>query len=173
MARLPPPEVVRAQVLALPVVRERVTEIAQQVETEARSLAARRALEDGTYAALIKATPADPVTGIARVTARDRKSKWLEEGTGIYGPEGRPIRPKRGKFLVFEVKEKRGGAPTVLRTAGGAVVGRRGPAQPGDLVFAKQVRGRPASWVMRDAAASVAASLRGARFLNLRSFQGR
>lgn len=173
MARLPPPAVVEAQVLALPKVRDRITEIAQEVETEARGIAARRALEDGTYAALIKATPADPVTGIARVTARDRKSKWLEEGTGIYGPEGRPIRPKRGKFLVFEVTEKRGGPPPLMRSASGAVIGRRQPAEVGDLVFAREVRGRPASWVMRDAAAAVAASLRGGRFLNLRSFKGR
>lgn len=171
--RLPPADVVERQVLALPKVRERTTEIARQVQTEARTIAARRALEDGTYANLIQAEEADPVTGVARVVARDRKSTWLEEGTGIYGPEGRPIKPKRGRFLVFEVKAKAGGAPPVLRTGAGSLVGRREPAKPGELVFAKQVRGRPASWVMRDAAAAVAASLRRARFVNLRSFQGR
>jgi hypothetical protein len=172
MARLPPANVVERQVLALPAVQARIAEIAKQVETEARSIAARRALEDGTYAALIRAQPVNPATGSALVVAADRKSKWLEEGTGIYGPERRPIKPKRGKFLVFEVKDKQGGAPPVLRTAGGSLVGRRQPAKPGDLIFAKQVRGRPASWVMRDAAAAVAASLRGARFINRRPFQG-
>lgn len=30
---------------------------------------------------------------------------FVESGTGIYGPTGQPIRPKNGKFLVFETSE--------------------------------------------------------------------
>jgi hypothetical protein len=41
----------------------------------------------------------------------------VQEGTGIYGPSGAPITPKRGKFLVFEVN--------------------------GQLIFARSVRGSP------------------------------
>jgi len=29
---------------------------------------------------------------------------YVHEGTGIYGPRGAPITPKRGKFLVFRVR---------------------------------------------------------------------
>lgn len=170
--KLPPPAVVEAQVLRLAVVRDGTTAIAQRVQQEAQELAARRAHEDGTYAALIRTQPADPYTGVAKVVAHDRKSTWLEEGTGIYGPERRPIKPKNGRFLVFRITEKQGGPAPVIRSATGAIIGKRQPAKVGDLVFAKQVRGRPASWVMRDAAAAVAASIPGARFLNLRRYKG-
>jgi hypothetical protein len=42
---------------------------------------------------------------------------WLHEGTGIYGPSGRPITPKSGKFLVWK------------------------DADTGQTIFAKKVRG--------------------------------
>lgn len=50
---------------------------------------------------------------------------YVHEGTGIYGPKGQPIRPKRGQFLRFEVRNPRTTAP-----------GR------GNIVFARQVRGQ-------------------------------
>jgi len=50
---------------------------------------------------------------------------YVHEGTGIYGPKGRPIKPKRGQYLVFEARNAR-------RTPGGR----------GNLVFARQVRGQ-------------------------------
>lgn len=28
-------------------------------------------------------------------------ARWVHDGTGIYGPRGRPIRPRRAKFLRF------------------------------------------------------------------------
>lgn len=43
-------------------------------------------------------------------------AKYQEFGTGIYGPRKAPIRPKRGKFLVFKGRD-------------------------GKMIFAKQVRG--------------------------------
>lgn len=51
---------------------------------------------------------------------------YVHEGTGIYGPRGAPIEPKRGKYLVFTPK---------------------GSSQP---VFARQVRGqRPQRFLLR------------------------
>lgn len=50
---------------------------------------------------------------------------YVHEGTGVYGPKGQPIRPKRGRFLVFEARNARTTAP-----------GR------GNLVFAREVRGQ-------------------------------
>jgi hypothetical protein len=29
-------------------------------------------------------------------------AKYVHDGTGIYGPTGKPIRPQRGKVLVFD-----------------------------------------------------------------------
>lgn len=48
---------------------------------------------------------------------------FVHEGTGIYGPRGRPIKPKRGEFLVFRIN--------------------------GQLVYARQVKGsRPDPWLV-------------------------
>jgi hypothetical protein len=48
--------------------------------------------------------------------------RWLEEGTGIYGPKGAPITPKRAKVLRFEV----GGQTVFARSVKG---------MPGDRWF--------------------------------------
>lgn len=50
----------------------------------------------------------------------DPYALYQHEGTGIYGPKKRPIKPKRGPFLVWK------------------------DADTGELIFAKQVRGTPA-----------------------------
>ena len=52
---------------------------------------------------------------------------WVEVGTGIYGKRKRPIRPKKGKFLVWRDKKT------------------------GKLIFAREVRGRPATPFFRPA----------------------
>lgn len=58
---------------------------------------------------------------------------YVHEGTGIYGPKGTPIRPKRGQFLVFEARNA-----------------RTTPRGRGNLVFARQVRGaRPNRFLLR------------------------
>ncbi len=36
-----------------------------------------------------------------RVGTNVKYALWVHDGTGIYGPRGVPIRPKRGKFLRF------------------------------------------------------------------------
>lgn len=51
---------------------------------------------------------------------------FVEIGTGIYGPTGRPIKPKRAKLLVWRDKS-------------------------GKLIFARKVRGRRATPFMRPA----------------------
>lgn len=38
---------------------------------------------------------------VVRIGTNVRYSRRVHDGTGIYGPRRRPIRPKRGKFLVF------------------------------------------------------------------------
>jgi hypothetical protein len=58
---------------------------------------------------------------------------YVHEGTGIYGPKGQPIRPKRAQFLVFEARNA-----------------RTTPRGRGNLVFARQVRGaRPNRFLLR------------------------
>jgi len=52
---------------------------------------------------------------------------WVEVGTGIYGKRKQPIKPKRGKFLVWRDKKT------------------------GELIFARQVKGRPATPFFRPA----------------------
>jgi hypothetical protein len=59
----------------------------------------------------------------------------VHNGTGVYGPRGTPITPKRGRFLVFEPR-------------GGAVITRRGATR---LVFAKSVTGQRANPFLADA----------------------
>jgi hypothetical protein len=51
---------------------------------------------------------------------------WVHDGTGIYGPTGRPIRPRRAQYMVF-------------RGSGGA------------LVYARSVRGQRSNPYLRDA----------------------
>ena len=52
---------------------------------------------------------------------------WVEVGTGIYGKRKQPIKPKRGKFLVWRDKKT------------------------GELIFARQVKGRRATPFFRPA----------------------
>lgn len=57
---------------------------------------------------------------------------YVHEGTGIYGPRGQPIRPKRGQYLVFEARNA-----------------RTTPRGRGNLVFAREVRGqRPQRYLL-------------------------
>jgi Bacteriophage HK97-gp10, putative tail-component len=52
---------------------------------------------------------ATTVSGFAvetKVGTDVKYGRYLDEGTGIYGPKGAPIRPTRAKFLVFEIGGK-------------------------------------------------------------------
>lgn len=55
---------------------------------------------------------------MARVGTNIEYAVYQEYGTGVFGPKGRPITPKRGRFLVFRGKD-------------------------GNMVFARQVAGSP------------------------------
>lgn len=61
----------------------------------------------------------------ARVYTNLHYGIYVHEGTGIYGPKGRPIRPKRGQYLVFEARNA-----------------RTTPRGGGTMVFAREVRGQ-------------------------------
>lgn len=60
---------------------------------------------------------------------------FVEEGTGIYGPSGRPIRPKRAKLLAFK------------------------PRGSSHIITVKSVKGQPGQHFMRNALLSVAATI--------------
>lgn len=70
---------------------------------------------------------------------------YQHEGTGIYGPRGRPIRPVTRQFLRFPVKGVFG---PVMGTPKGRAGKRKGR---GNIVFARQVRGVPPSPFLVDA----------------------
>ena len=40
---------------------------------------------------------------LAIVQVNEKYGVYIEQGTGIYGPEGRPIRPVKAKVLVFKI----------------------------------------------------------------------
>lgn len=61
-----------------------------------------------------------------RVGTNVRYGPFVHDGTGIYGPRRRPIRPRRSKFLVF--------------TASGSI-----------KIFARSVRGMPRNQFLKDA----------------------
>jgi hypothetical protein len=71
---------------------------------------------------------------------------YRHEGTGIYGPKRRRIRPKRAQVLAFESSGTTGPLPKGTKKAA------RG-ARP--IVFARSVRGTPPSPFLTDALALV------------------
>ena len=40
------------------------------------------------------------------VPSRPKYAKWVHDGTGIYGPRGTPIVPKKAQFMVFQIDGK-------------------------------------------------------------------
>lgn len=66
-------------------------------------------------------------TVVARIGTNVNYAIYVHEGTGIFGPTGRPITPKRGRYLVWTP---------------------RGALRP---VFARSVRGARAVPFLRDA----------------------
>jgi hypothetical protein len=112
-----------------PVVRH-ISDLTRRVENRAKR---NVKVDEGTLRASIQRVVI-PAAGrvIGRVGTGLMYGLYLHEGTGIYGPRGRPIRPVRRKFLRFEVK------------SGRSAVGRR------PVVFAKEVKGvRGDKWLLR------------------------
>jgi hypothetical protein len=62
---------------------------------------------------------------VVRVGTNVSYARYVHDGTGVYGPRGAPIRPRRAKVLVFELN--------------------------GTTVFTKQVRGVPPNPFLRNA----------------------
>ena len=84
----------------------------------------------------------------ALVVAHAGYARYVEEGTGLYGPHHQKIVPKNGKFLVFPAKGK--------ATLGGRVK-REYAGKPGSLVFARSVKGsKPQPFLVPGAKKAVA-----------------
>lgn len=79
--------------------------------------------------------PGSVTTTHARVEARTPYAAYVEMGTGIYGPKHKPITPKHAKVLAW-----RTGASKPTRLSGRV---RRG--DQGQTIFARSVKGRPAT----------------------------
>lgn len=73
------------------------------------------------------------------VGAETDYARFQDEGTGIYGPEGRPITPTRGKVLVFD-----------WPAAGGIVFARSVRGSEPTRFWTKAVEAWPS--IVRDAA---------------------
>jgi hypothetical protein len=115
-----------------PVVRH-VEQIVQAVRSEAVRNVKR---DTGTLAASHQATV--NVYGnlvVGRVGTPLHYARYLHEGTGIYGPKGRPIYPVSAKVLRFKPGRMIGPLPP----------GKAGtsPENRGDWIFARSVRGVP------------------------------
>jgi hypothetical protein len=90
-----------------PLLGAAVTNSVNRVQSEARSRAAHRT---GTLQRSIQ-TEVQGTKG--EVMVEEKYGIWIEEGTGIYGPEGRPIEivPTSKKALAFMI----GGAPVIVK----------------------------------------------------------
>lgn len=75
-------------------------------------------------------------------------ARYVEEGTGIYGVTGKPIRPKTKRFLAWEVGAG-GAGGSELRLTGSRR--RRKGKRLGGWAFARSVKGRPATPYLRPA----------------------
>lgn len=96
-----------------------VRKVADRTVSYARSAAP---VDQGTLRGSIHAEVSYSDRQVRAVVSADADyALYVHEGTGVYGPRGRPIRPKRAQFLVFP--SRRGG-------------GR------GGLVFAREVQGQ-------------------------------
>lgn len=113
-----------------PVVRH-VEKLTRRVANEARRQAP---VDEGTLRASIQ--QAVTVTGtkvVGRVGSGLDYALYVHQGTGIYGPKGKPIVPIRRQYLRFEVK------------SGKLAKGKR------PVVFAKSVKGSPPKPFLVDA----------------------
>jgi hypothetical protein len=63
----------------------------------------------------------------ARIGTSLRRARWIHDGTGIYGPQRTPIRPKRARYLRFQ------------------------PKGSGRVVYTKSVKGMRANPFLKDA----------------------
>ena len=88
-----------------------------------------------------------PSTCVLKVGSDLEYARYIEEGTGIYGPEQRRIRPTSKKALKFPTP--RAGGPRRQGATGEPAQADRG------FVYAASVAGRPPNPFMADALAAV------------------
>src|SRR5574338_245736 len=50
----------------------------------------------------------------------DKRYLWIDEGTGIYGPTGQTIKPKRSKYFRFQVGGRLKTRPNVIGSYSGS-----------------------------------------------------
>lgn len=94
-----------ARASALDAARKDLPRRAAKVQREARRLAPKRTGDlRRSIDVLLYETSAGPV---ARIGSDSKVARWQHEGTGIYGPTGRPIRPVRARVLRFKPKGAR------------------------------------------------------------------
>lgn len=84
-----------------PVVRE-VTKYTRMTENRAKT---KVGVDTGRLRSSITGTvTAEGTRIVGRVGSGVVYAAYHHQGTGVYGPKGRPIRPKNGPFLVFTPK---------------------------------------------------------------------
>lgn len=97
---------------------------------------ARAPVDNGRLRSSISATlELNPTTCILRVGSDVPYARYVEEGTGIYGPRGRRITPVRRQALKFP-RPRSWGA---------------GPSNAGGFVFRRSVAGSPPNPFLADA----------------------
>lgn len=80
--------------------------------------------------------------GNAVITATARYAKWVDEGTGIYGPRGQRIYPTHARVLAWP-----GG---VAGGPGARLTGSPRSGTPGNMQFARSIAGmRPRHYIKR------------------------
>jgi hypothetical protein len=99
---------------------------------EAQALVPRKTgrLQDSIKPGYLAATSAD-------VVVRENYARFVEEGTGLFGPRKQRIVPKNGKVMVWK-----GGGPTKVRLSGRSRT--RGGSPIAGKVFASSTKGMKA-----------------------------
>lgn len=119
---------------ASPIMRD-VEKYTRRTETAAKRKAP---VDDGTLRASVQST-LDATGGriVGTVYSPLKYAIYQELGTGVYAGNG-PIKPKSGKYLVFQVKQRH---PQKAGRKGGK----------GNLVFAREVKGTPPTHFLENA----------------------
>lgn len=99
-------------------------------------------VDEGHLRNSIQVTPPAPAgtRTVAAVFSPLHYAVFVHEGTGLYGPRRAWIYPRKGRFMVFQVKRPFGPMPKGKRRP---AVGRR------PVVFARRVRGQAPSPFLR------------------------
>jgi hypothetical protein len=78
-----------------------VAKVGEAVAGEGQLLARARKFDSGAYAGSFKFIQSSTVGGSVKAT--DRKSRWMEFGTGVFGPTGRPVTAPGGGLMHFNI----------------------------------------------------------------------